>query len=191
MREEERGKGVVVQRGRDLGGVGDAVIKLPGHQPRRADRRRRDLIGRHFTDKGAVAEVPGRRTLDTRVEEEKGSEHSPAQQEPQRPARRRRRRGRGRPLVQLVYPVRRTRPGRGRPVGGTHALMKSVERKIASIPVSALGNSETSHRGPGQLGKIVVRVHGRKTFSERPPGRCTFGATADAAMAFACGPSPL
>src|SRR5260370_41311037 len=63
-------------------------------------------------------------------------------------------------------------------MGGTHALMKSVERKIASIPVSALGNSKPSRRGQGQLGKIVVRVHGTKTFSEPPPGWCTFGAAA-------------
>jgi hypothetical protein len=67
-------------------------------------------------------------------------------------------------------------------MGDTHALMKSVERKIASIPVSALGNSKPSRRGPGQLGKIVVRVHGRKTLSEPPPGWCAFGATADAAV---------
>src|SRR6202044_3040448 len=67
-------------------------------------------------------------------------------------------------------------------MGGTHALMKSVERNIASIPVSALGNSETRRRGPEQPGKSPCAGDDNETFFARLPGRRAFGATAEAAI---------
>src|ERR1700733_12627371 len=161
MLQEERGKSVIAQRGGDLGGVGNPVIKLPGHHSSRANRRRRDLVGRYLADEAAVIEVPGRGALETRVEEEDGPEHEAAQDEPDRPARSRFRRGggRGRPLVQLIYPVRWTRPGRRRVMYGTEPLASSPgkfgknwihaslgSKKFAKVTAEVRGSQQTSSR---------------------------------------------